>query len=267
MKAAIIAVVSAILMLVLLLGGGFYVWLLKTNALYASLTLEEKVYVAATPTVKVGIERNYPPFIFMQDGKPNGVCQNALDLISARTRLTFAPGQVNDLYYLLEAAKHGTIDIIPSIAKNQEREKFLNFTDPYISVSTAIFKRNNVPPGRIGVGKGYAVEEWLRANHSALQNRLLVNDLEIVTFLNDEEALTAMLNGKIDGVVMDEASFNYLYAKNNLSIRTFRDDLSFTYDIAIGVVKGNATLFNILQKAVKSLTAAEKRLFINIPAR
>ncbi|XPV53844.1 MAG: transporter substrate-binding domain-containing protein [Halarcobacter ebronensis] len=71
----------------------FFIFLFITTSLYSSdkitLTKKEKEFIKKHPIIKVGIETNWPPFEFVEEGEYKGLTKGYLDIISQQTGIKF----------------------------------------------------------------------------------------------------------------------------------------------------------------------------------
>ena len=218
--------------------------LLSCNAQY-DYTAEEKEYIQ-TQTVLWASADNFYPFIYIDtDGQSAGISKDYMNLITKKTGLKFTMASHGQLMDQLDQLKHGSIEMITSIRTTPERAVYASFTRPYIFADTVMIKRTNIPRN-VGIGKGYAVKNYLEIERK---------DLKIVEFENDEQAFKEMQRGDIDSVVVDAVSAKFLIKK----YRAMYDVISvpYEYPLSFAVRKDDARLRVILDKAIASITPEE----------
>lgn len=214
------------------------------------LTELEKEYVAVT-TVRVGVEVNFAPFIYYdEDNQLVGVSKEFLDLAAERVGLKLKYVPVGQLSAVMSELKNRDIDLVTSLKKTLEREAFIEFTNPYVTVATVMLIREGAMSNgfRVGFGSGFAIEKFLRERKS---------EFILEPYKDDTAAFKAMIAQNLEGVVLDVGSAAYLQTKYNTDYS--RSPVSFSYDLAFGVQKDDAMLKALLNKGLQSITPAETR--------
>lgn len=156
--------------------------------------------------IKVASDIAYPPFEFEKNGKPVGFDIDLMREVGKRAGFTpefqnvtfdgIIPGLGNNLY-----------DVgISSFTITKEREKQIDFSDPYFNADQSLMVQSDSPiesvddigDGTVGVQIGTTGE--LKAKEFAQQGKITG---EIRTFDTITEAFTALENGQIDAVIND----------------------------------------------------------------
>ncbi len=208
-------------------------------------TVEEKEYIQSQ-IVSWAAEDNFYPFIYIDtDGQAAGISKDYMDLITKKTGLKFTMASHGQLMDELDQLRRGSVEMITSIRTTPERAVYASFTRPYIFADTVMIKRTNIPR-TVGIGKGYAVKNYLEIERK---------DLKLMEFENDEQAFKAMQRGEIDSVVVDAVSAKFLIKK----YRTIYDVVSIPYEypLSFAVRKDDARLRVILDKAIALITPEE----------
>lgn len=226
-----------------------------------SFSEEELSFInsASGQSVLVGVESDYPPFVFQiaETSFPVGLSIDILQIIKNKTGLDFVYDNPDSLSNILQKVKDGSeIRIITSLAENPERNKYLQFTEPYISIPAVLVKNKeteNLSIEKISdrrlsvaVGSGYGAEYFLREKYP---------NINIVGFANDQEVLFAVVNGDVDYGVIDTASATYLLDQSKIIGISVGNEIGFAYDLSFAVPRNteNAILFSVLQKAVEDI--------------
>ena len=181
-----------------------------------SLTQKEKKWLSQHPVIRVSNETDYPPFDFVENGRPAGFSIDYLNLIARRAglRLEYVPDTLENL---VEKAKKREIDILHTVFYTSNRESYLSFTEPYKSVLNVIYARDDISGvnslsdlkgKRVMLPRGDTIAELLPK---------LVPDAVFVFTDSYETILKWISFGKADATVMDSAVANYLIRKNTLT--------------------------------------------------
>ncbi len=225
------------------------------------LTQEEKSWLKAHPTVRIGVDPAYPPFDFIgDDGSHQGVASDYIRLISERLGISMevVPGLLS-WTQILEGAKNKTVDIIPLVRKTKNRENYLRFTDPYISHPNVLITRNDYTfitgltdfhHKTLAVVKNYFHTDRLRTQYPTIKHHEVESPLE---------ALKAVALGKADAYVGDLGVAGYLirvHGLTNLKIAA-PTDLE-TPALGFGVRHDWPEFVPILNKALASISEEER---------
>lgn len=100
----------------------------------AQLTAGEQAWLASYPTVRLGVDPDWPPIEFYTTEQGyQGVTSEYIRFISEQLQLTMLPKPGLSWAEALAAAKDGQVDLLPALGNTPERSAFLNFTEPYLS--------------------------------------------------------------------------------------------------------------------------------------
>lgn len=224
-----------------------------------NLTPEESEWLRNNHSIIVAPEKNFPPFAFIDDkGFFVGISADYISEIENQLGITFIIAPPFHLSKNLELIRQEEIDIITSLKATKERMKYMDFTVPYIEIPTVIITRkidkkyldiNDLEGCNIGVGKNYAVHEYLRNNYPELMVQAQKDDLE---------GLKKLSLGQLDAVIMDLASASYLTGESGITNLLISGEINFTYDLCMGSIKGEPILNNLLNKAILHISTEQK---------
>jgi PAS domain S-box-containing protein len=223
-----------------------------------TLTPEQRRWIAAHPTVRVGPEAAFPPMAFGDEtGAFRGISADLLARLGSMLGVRFAPGEPADLAVLLERARRGQVDVVTSLQDTPQRREYLRFTRPYARVPVAIVAREDGPrtlrlEGLIGqnvaVGEGYAVRAFLAREQPGLT---------LVDVPNDEVGLEQLAFGQVDAAVVDVATASYLIDTRKITGLRVAGDTGFAYEYRLAVRKDWPVLHALLDEALAALPPPE----------
>lgn len=214
-------------------------------------------WLKANPTASYAPESDYGPFIYVDEtGKVLGLSVDFLQLIQQKTGLQFQAQAADSLSVNLEKIKQKQVDLLTSLRPTPERAAFLHFTTPYVAIPAALFLRSGqsgmlkeMSGRKIAVGKGYAVESFVRENFKQIQ---------WVAVASDKEALLQMAAGKVDGLVADVASMHFLSQQPSAPASAQAHTIGFEYPLSFAYRKDKAELGDILQKGLLAISPQER---------
>ncbi|WP_456431770.1 transporter substrate-binding domain-containing protein, partial [Nitratifractor sp.] len=89
--------------------------------------------------LKVHNETNYPPFNFNVNGRPRGISIDYMNLLASRLGIKIHYVSGPSWSQFLRMMRSGELDVMLNIISTPQRERYLNFTEPYAETHKAIF--------------------------------------------------------------------------------------------------------------------------------
>jgi len=230
-----------------------------------NLSPEEQAFIASDPVLKVGIDRNWPPFEYLgtDDAALQGISQDYIKLLEDLLHLKFEIQDQLSWPETLAAAKAGDIDFFPAVTSTPERRKYLSFTQPYIRSPMIIVTNNKVSfisdmnelnGKRVAVVKGYASHEMMAKNHPFIQ--LDLRDSAI-------ESLKAVAVGEVDAFIDNLAVVNFLIRTQGLANLKISGQTPYSFDLSMAVQKDQPQLKSILDKALRHISRQQHSSIYN----
>ncbi len=224
---------------------------LDTKKLF--LTVFEKQYIADHPVITVGNEKNWAPYNFNENGVPKGFVIDLISLLAKKIGLKIKYIDKSSRGELLRLIKEERIDTLPNIVKTPSREKYINFTKPYIYSKNAIFSNGkrydsleDLNTKTVAIADGFAIEEFLKKNYPKIK---------IKTYKDTKACLIALVNKEVDALIGNYSAVNYLIGKNGLTIKYVTIDKGgrLSFPVAIATGKSQKILRDIFQKALNNI--------------
>jgi ABC-type amino acid transport substrate-binding protein len=213
--------------------------------------------------VRFAPERDYGPFVYAEaDGQIHGLSVDLLAAIAPRAGLQLQTLPPRDLADILEGVKAGEVDLVSSLRPNPERSRFLGFSAPYVEVPAVLVLRKgearrqgleDFRQRRVGVGKAYAVEAFVRQRFPEVRWEAQANDAV---------ALRALAAGQLDGVVADAASVAFIQRRERLSGIEIHEAVGFQYALSFAYPIQRADLGDALARGLRDLPRAERDLIV-----
>ena len=233
---------------------------LKADELLKKLTIEEIEFLEKNQPLRLHNELYWPPYNFNDYGVAKGFSIDYMNLLAKKLgiQVKYITGPSWDDF--IEMLKTDKLDAIINIAKNDEREKFFNFTKVFHSASNAIYvKKGNeyldslekLEGKTIVMPKGFFAQQFLEKNYPNIQQILVKNSLE---------ALELLSLGKADATIDKKNVLDYLISTKNISevvATNYVNDDRLISHISIGTSKNKPLLNSILNKAEDSITDEE----------
>jgi diguanylate cyclase (GGDEF)-like protein/PAS domain S-box-containing protein len=224
------------------------------------LTAEESAWVDAhAGQLRVAPEANYPPFSFIESDTWHGLSADMIRLLQDRIGVKFRILPAQNLDKILANETFLDAEIVTSLRETPERSLYLHFTQPYVSVPTAIivkadFKKGDWPAAfvgkRVAVGKGYGVQKFLESNFPEMTLILVPDDLD---------GMRKLSFGEVDAVIMDVASASFFIEREKITNLRMFAAFDYSYDLSFGVRKDLPILRDILSKTLASIPARDQQ--------
>ena len=178
-------------------------------ALIFSIFLVGPVFAAdlGGRVISIGSDTTYPPHEFIEDGVVKGF---DVDVVAAICeRINCVPNWVTTAWDgIFPALANGEFDMVVSgVTITEERDKIVDFSDPYIIVQQGILMRVSDKGATIDDFKSGAMKLASQngTTNAALGEELVGRD-NLALFDSFNNAVIAVQNGDVDGVIIDSTS-------------------------------------------------------------
>ncbi|MGF6130283.1 PAS domain S-box-containing protein [Pseudomonas frederiksbergensis] len=220
------------------------------------LNAEELQWIRAHPQVIVA-SKQYPLYQFKDEyGQWSGLNIDVLDRISVMTGLHFVHEETFSTEHLLRRLESGAADMTTTLALNDERKLFLDFSHAFGGSAWVLVGRAGAPllqsleqlsEKKLVLPARHAMEATIRRDHPAIELR------SVKTYA---EARALVESGEVDATIENETGAQ-LYPVGQLKIgHTVEGSWEADH---LAVRKGQPHLLSILNKALEAFPPAELR--------
>ena len=217
------------------------------------------VTAGAAGEIRFAPEKDYGPFV--SETAAGGVEGLSIDMLEAIKGGLDAPVvtlPAQPLAAILEAARRGEVDLVSSLRPTPERSAYLAFTSPYVQVPAVLVVRQSLSPARledlrgqrVAVGKGYAVEAFVRQNYPQIDWQAVPDDLT---------GLQGLISGQYQAVVADIASFSHSMRVHQVKGLQVSQAIGFDYPLSFAYSKALPQLGRQLEASLQRLDPAVRR--------
>jgi len=231
-----------------------------TLTLFADIhfTQEEKEYIQQHPKVLLGADYSWAPYDFADaKGKHAGIAADVLDLVRQRSGLDITV--VPDKWYkTMQKVQNGALDGLSCAVKTPKREKFLLFSEPYVTMPLAIITLTqeehiksieDLKDKIVAVNEGSYLHEWLLNNHPEI--RLLLTS-------SNDDALEEVSVGNANAYIGNIAVASYIIKHKFLANLKIVNKLpGLDTKVSIAIRKDKPLLFSIIEKSLHSISQKE----------
>ena len=241
-----------------------FLFLISFNVLFAlELTSKEKEWMIAHPVVTLGSDYSWAPYDFVdKEGKHTGISSDFLALMSKKSGLTFDV-RTGVWAEILEEMKEGKFDGLTCAVSTPEREEYLHFSTPYISMPLAIVVQsdrtdiktiNDLNGKVVAVNKDSYLHEWLVTYYPQIKLALMTSN---------NTSLEAVSFSKVDAYIGNIAVATYIIKTHYLSNLKIVDRVEgMKTEVSIAIAKENTILQGIIDKTLKSISHEEQQTII-----
>jgi len=223
------------------------------------LSIEERSWLKKHKNIRIGVDPAWAPIEYI-DPKNKTYQGIASDYVAYIEKSLAVKTHYNpDLSWkqIIDKIKLGEIDLLPATSRTVEREKYLNFTQPYLKFPYVIFTRNDAPimthitellDKKVVVENNYANHDILKANFPSI-------DLLLVD--NTKQALSQLSLGNADAYMGNLAATSHIILQEGLNNIKVAAPTPYSNDLAFAIRKDWPELINIIQKSLDSITPRE----------
>jgi signal transduction histidine kinase/ABC-type nitrate/sulfonate/bicarbonate transport system substrate-binding protein len=228
-----------------------------------SLTKKEENYLENKKQITMCIDPDWMPFEKIENNKHLGISADYIDLIKNKLSIPITLIPTKDWSETLNYTKKRICDIVPLIVKTQKREKYLNFTSPYIKLPLIMAGNmeeafvediTQIKDKKIGIAKDYAFQEILTNKYP---------HLNFVEVKNMKDGLEQIQKGKIYGFVGNLTTVGYTIQKDYIGQIKIIAKLDDILEVAIASRNDEPLLSTILNKALDSISNNQRQDIYN----
>ncbi len=210
----------------------------------------------APESIRVVMDNNYPPYVFLGgDGRVQGLLVDQWRLWEGKTgiRVEIMAMDWNDA---LAGMREGRFDVIDTIFKTEERQGWLDFTEPYARLEVPVFFNKEISGiTDIESLRGFAVAA---KKGDAVVELLQRHDIDnLVLFTGYEEIVRAAMEHKVNVFAVDKPPALYFLYKYGIQDRFRESEPLYVGEFHRAVGKGNAALLKAVEAGFARISATE----------
>lgn len=198
----------------------------------------------------MGTNAAFPPYEFYDGDKIVGIDAEIAEALAAKLGLKLEVVDM-DFAAIVTAVQSGKVDVgIAGMTVDEERLKNVDFTDSYATGVQAIIVTEDSEIASVDDldGKLIGVQEGTTSHMFCSED---YGDDSVIAYTNGATAVQALLQGKVDCVVVDEQpAISFVEANEGLKILDTKYAIE---DYAIAVGKENTALKDALNTAMQEL--------------
>ncbi len=179
------------------------------------LTKKEKVFIKNNPTITLGVDTTWAPYVLTKNGKVTaGYTYEMIQKINtiANINIQLLPDVWSTL---VKSAKKGEIAGLAVSVASKKREKYFEFTNPTVIIRNNIIVRDGNPKNINSLkdleNKTIAVQKENGYQHNRIKQ---IKDAKIVEFKDYSYFDKFLVDNNVDAIPMSDASLYTLKALN-----------------------------------------------------
>ena len=233
----------------------------KKNDLFNT---KNKEYLQNKKKINVCIDPNWMPLEKIQNGRYIGISKEYMDYFQSILHVPIILVPTNSWSDSLEKLKEKKCDILSLAMDTKEREKYINFTKPYISSNFVVVTKNDelfvpdvkkiIGKRKLAVVKNYGIVDILKEKYN-YNNIVEVNSIE--------EGLHKVLSGEVFGYIDCLSVVGYKIQKEYTTELKIVGKFDEALDLSIGVQKDDLELLEIFNKVIENIPEDKKQEILN----
>ncbi|TKB06142.1 transporter substrate-binding domain-containing protein [Desulforhopalus sp. IMCC35007] len=229
-----------------------------------ALSPEEISWLKAHPVIRLAPDPHFQPIEFFDsNGLYAGIGADYTQLITQKLGISFEVVKCNSWDDVVKRIKNHDVDVLNAVVRTPERETYLDFPPPYLTIPSVIIVRNSVSDEltldslkgmRVAMVRGYGYVDLVRQNYP---------DLEIDLVSNLKTALRKVSFGMADAFVGDLATASHTLEAEGITNLKLAGETHPPNVSGFAVRSDWPELSGILQKAQALLTEDERNTIRN----
>ncbi len=239
---------TLVILLILLFSGT-----LNFSASEFDLNYEEETWLDAHPVIYYAPDPTFAPMEYIDDnGDVKGIAIDYLNWVGENYGIQFEYVKFKNWTGVLDAVEDKEIDMV-SASKTPARQKYLNFSDVYLSLGNTILVREDFTGNlsekdllnvKTGIMNDYAVADYLELKYP---------EIDLVKYDSVEDALKQLSFGSIDALVLDIAQGSHYITDFGISNLRSAGDIDYYYSLCFAARDDYDILVGIMNKAIASM--------------
>lgn len=238
-------------------------WLRGFDTDAIKFSQQEKQYLYQKHSFNYCIDPNWYPFEANEDGEHVGMSADMFDYFQQQLKIPFNLVQTKTWKESLEATKNRRCDWLTLAMRTPEREKYLNFTQPYLSIPLVIATLKqaefiqdfeSLVGKKVGLIDGYAFIELFQQRYP---------DVVFMPIKSLSDGLDLVEQGQLFGFADSLANISrriQLDGRNSIKVSGRFDE---KFELSVAVPEDDLILLGIFEKLVASISQVQHQTILN----
>ncbi|MBF0266408.1 MAG: diguanylate cyclase [Gammaproteobacteria bacterium] len=228
---------------------------------HLTLTLVESNWLKEHPIIRVANESDWPPFDYVEYGKPKGFAIDYMNLLSKKIGIDIEYVNRSAWSELVNLFKQKKIDVMPVFYRNNEREQYTLYTPPYYRGKLGIMiNKDSLFTQEELVNKKVAMQ---KSDGSIRIVNQQMPDINVIELDNSVDLVHSLATKQVDAIIGNPLLFNYYIKEEQVTNIKLLGYISMdkkeqlNASLHIGVRNDLPVLHQIIIKAMDSITEEE----------
>lgn len=217
--------------------------------------------IKSSGKIVMSTNAEFPPFESKDNNKIVGIDVDIANVIAEKLGAQLSINDV-DFNSLVMELKSGKCDFVAAgMSITDDKKENVDFSDPYFDATQSIIvlkgspvkSRTDLNGKKVGVQEGTTGDTY--CTNEKGQNDIKVK--ETVRYNKGADAVTDLINGRLDAVVIDDFPAQKFVATHSDKLQKLSDALTVEH-YAIAVKKGNTQLLSDINLVLKELKSSGK---------
>lgn len=217
------------------------------------LSNAEREYLATKQTIKMCVDPEWYPFEAIREGKHIGIAADVLQNFEKKLGIPIQLVPTRTWDETIQTMQRRECDILSLASPTPSRLKFLDFTDPYVTLPIVMATTMDKPfigdiatlkKDKIGSVRGYAITEKLKAMYP---------ELHVIEVENINDGLKMVENGELYGYVDNLMVISSYIQKEYTGVMKVSSRLDEKVELGVATRNDERHLHAIFQKLVMQL--------------
>lgn len=227
------------------------------------LTSSENNYLERKKVIRMCTDPEWYPFEVLRDGKHSGIAADVMREFERKLGKPITLVPTKSWNESLRLAQRRECDILSLASPTQSRLKYLDFTNPYISLPLVMATTMDKPfigdisalrGEKLGAVKGYAITEKLKTMYPELQ---------IVEVATIKEGLRMVENGEVYGYIDNLIVISSYIQKEYTGLLKVSSRLEDKVELGVATRNDEKELQSIFQKLVSQMDESAMQSIYN----
>ena len=234
-----------------------------THSKDTHFTTKEHEYIHNKKAITMCVDPNWMPLEMIKNGKHIGISADYFKLFKKKIGIPIRLVPTKTWVQSLAYAKSRKCDILSLAMSTSEREKYLNFTQPYISIPLVVATKldklfvndvGTIKREKLGITKGYAFIDILRKKYPG------INLVEVDSI---QDGLQMVYEGKLYGFIDTLLSMTYELQKSYFGELKIAGKFDNKWKLGVGVRNDDPLLLSVFNKAIGQISEKQKQKILN----
>jgi len=207
-------------------------------------------------TISVALDDNYPPYVFRNtDGELQGITIDQWTLWSKSTGVKVELHAM-DWADALEGMRAGKYDVLDTVFQNEERDSWLDFTEPYATINVPIFYNKMIS----GITDSASLTGFAVAAKEGDNSVSILRDAGVATieeYSSYSALIEAAKRGDVNVFVVDEPPALYYLYQLGIADEFSQSEPLYSGQFRRAVKKGDAQMLALVKQGFSRITTPE----------